>query len=501
MTTHPQNKPPWYRPRNVLLLMFVLAVVGIGWVVVQIWNVYTASPKITHDYRAEFRQLAAQAAGVSPSSGDNAWNKLIEAVTDCNRITNEYVNLMETDGAPRRSGADPYDTPFVDFQRVSQGRYLPDHIEPELAVLQRLREQGVFEKLREFAHMGIGFRTGDAASSMIFELMPELAQCRNLAKARAASMRLASIAHDDDEVADAFDDLLAMAQTISYQPSVIFHLVAQSIQMAAIEELRSEMMEFDFDTAHCRRFRESIDHHPLAEVKLALEGERRVFWDFVQRVYTDDGTGNGYVDVGAMGDIENGGIAQNRTLSGLILGRFARADRRETLASYDSYIDQCIAQCDVPTSSRWTTFNVDAWLNTLPKRMAIVRLIAPALQKFIDSTSRTAARLDQMRIMIALQEYRIAHAEFPEHLESLEPDFLASLPIDANNDQSFVYRRITDDPFGRPYLLYSMGVDGIDNGGVEKPEEKRPSRTRAKAPASDFDIVFNAPRREPEDEH
>ena len=74
MTTHPQNKPPWYRPRNVLLLMFVLAVVGIGWVVVQIWNVYTASPKITHDYRAEFRQLAAQAAGVSPSSGDNAWN-------------------------------------------------------------------------------------------------------------------------------------------------------------------------------------------------------------------------------------------------------------------------------------------------------------------------------------------------------------------------------------------------------------------------------------------
>jgi hypothetical protein len=66
---------------------------------------------------------------------------------------------------------------------------------------------------------------------------------------------------------------------------------------------------------------------------------------------------------------------------------------------------------------------------------------------------------------LALKRYQLAHGTFPQDLEALVPDFLGSLPRDPADGQPLRYRLKSDGTF----LLYSIGADGIDNGGDSAP--------------------------------
>lgn len=79
--------------------------------------------------------------------------------------------------------------------------------------------------------------------------------------------------------------------------------------------------------------------------------------------------------------------------------------------------------------------------------------------------TRKALELETQRrlmiVAIALQRHQLRHSAFPEQLEELRPDLLASVPADPMDGKPMRYRRRPD---GSP-LLYSVGFDGQDNGG------------------------------------
>ena len=65
---------------------------------------------------------------------------------------------------------------------------------------------------------------------------------------------------------------------------------------------------------------------------------------------------------------------------------------------------------------------------------------------------------------IALHAYRLDHEQqFPEKLDALVPEYLDRVPLDEFSGAPLIYRR-TD----RGFLIYSVGPDGVDNGGVER---------------------------------
>jgi hypothetical protein len=66
---------------------------------------------------------------------------------------------------------------------------------------------------------------------------------------------------------------------------------------------------------------------------------------------------------------------------------------------------------------------------------------------------------------IALKRFQLQHGNFPEKLSELTPEFLASVPLDPVDGQPLRYLRNTDGTF----LLYSIGDDGVDDGGNPKP--------------------------------
>ena len=66
---------------------------------------------------------------------------------------------------------------------------------------------------------------------------------------------------------------------------------------------------------------------------------------------------------------------------------------------------------------------------------------------------------------IALKRYELRHGELPPSLEALVPGFLPRLPRDYMNGKPLRYRLNPDGTF----VLYSVGDDGVDDGGDPTP--------------------------------
>ncbi len=98
--------------------------------------------------------------------------------------------------------------------------------------------------------------------------------------------------------------------------------------------------------------------------------------------------------------------------------------------------------------------------------------------------------LDAAVTMLALEQYRQAEGRYPEQLDQLIPRFLHRLPVDYGDRQPLRYR-----PEGREYVLYSIGVNGLDDGGVA--EGKQPDSFHDN---QNLDVVFSLTRRKELDE-
>jgi hypothetical protein len=74
--------------------------------------------------------------------------------------------------------------------------------------------------------------------------------------------------------------------------------------------------------------------------------------------------------------------------------------------------------------------------------------------------------LRQMTITaIALHRYQLRHGRFPPDMAALVPEYLPAVPFDPMDGHPFRYRPKPDGTF----LLYSVGEDGVDNGGDATP--------------------------------
>lgn len=181
--------------------------------------------------------------------------------------------------------------------------------------------------------------------------------------------------------------------------------------------------------------------------------------DIEQREFTDEGHGDGYLFADEDAQIDwltriLLPISKDR------LNRFAESRReyRETLNEWCKLVDQ--------------DFAMPPWkLNRLLADELLVNLegdqrptqIERVLPFYIETYYRAHVVMlsrDAVRLAIALTLYHRAKNEWPESLESLSPDFLATLPIDPFCGEP-LRCRLQD---GFP-LLYSVGFDHDDDLG------------------------------------
>jgi hypothetical protein len=102
---------------------------------------------------------------------------------------------------------------------------------------------------------------------------------------------------------------------------------------------------------------------------------------------------------------------------------------------------------------------------------ALVRLLLPALQKVAQSNQRNQTRLRTAICAIAAERFRQEHKRWPHSLAELtDGKYLSSVPVDPYDGKPLRCKELPDG-----FIVYSVGPDETDNGGVmnrEHPLEK-----------------------------
>jgi hypothetical protein len=107
-------------------------------------------------------------------------------------------------------------------------------------------------------------------------------------------------------------------------------------------------------------------------------------------------------------------------------------------------------------------------------------MVAPRWTKAIQSAVTTRAKLESMKTAIAVERFRSANDALPDSLSLLIPQYLTSIPRDPFDDQPLRFKRLP-----RGYVVYSIGADGVDDGGLE--------RTNYNSSAN-YDVTFTVER-------
>jgi len=119
----------------------------------------------------------------------------------------------------------------------------------------------------------------------------------------------------------------------------------------------------------------------------------------------------------------------------------------------------------------------------------VTRLTRPLARVLLPSLSRAyllhfvvLANRRMAATSLAIRLYEVDHGRRPEELNDLVPEYLASIPLDpfASDGRTIAYKPEADPP-----ILYSVGKNGVDEGGtVTRPKNGRISR------ADRADVVF-----------
>ncbi len=78
---------------------------------------------------------------------------------------------------------------------------------------------------------------------------------------------------------------------------------------------------------------------------------------------------------------------------------------------------------------------------------------------------------------IGLARFKLAQNRYPDKLDELVPRFLDAVPVDLFNSKPIIYKRTADG-----YLLYSVGVNGKDDGGRTSRESPDADDIRVRMP-------------------
>lgn len=115
----------------------------------------------------------------------------------------------------------------------------------------------------------------------------------------------------------------------------------------------------------------------------------------------------------------------------------------------------------------------EVYLASLPRSPGSVlpRLSIPSWVMVFERSVVLAAYERMAVVACGLERYKLANGRYPDALSELAPQFLETVPNDSLTGAPFPYRPVD---YGKAFELYSIGGDGVDDGGRYAGEPGRP---------------------------
>jgi hypothetical protein len=209
-----------------------------------------------------------------------------------------------------------------------------------------------------------------------------------------------------------------------------------------------------------------------ADEMISFAGERMLYADTIQRLYTDNGEGDGHLTSAGLSllQIATSFYPKNwpddNLIELLIVATApAMSSRRDVINLGNHFLDIADANLHQPMrETNWDAYSREfvAWKASLIHniRFIPVAMLIPSLSRTQAGAERYLGHRDGVLTGLALEAYHRKHGTYPESLDALVPDLLPAVPTDRITGAPVRYRLVD----GKP-VVYSLGDDRVDDGG------------------------------------
>jgi hypothetical protein len=318
---------------------------------------------------------------------------------------------------------------------------------------------------------------------LISTLLPHMQLLRSSALLLARDARIKAAAKDGQAALDDIVSIFGISRHCEETPLLVCSLCAEAVQRDAREAIRDIVGQHP-NLWSGAQIRDLVHDMVAARINWmqGFEGERICFYDGMQRVYTDNGRGDGrlslhvtddknlfqMIDSVSMQSDSSSWLFANNAIAMLSLpaANMAVASRKEMTDVYDRITDQAIARLNSPYWQWQNEPGIDDAVKSLGDgpisrfRYLFVCLLTPSYDTLLHRVVTSNGECDGMFIGLALELFHREHGKWPASLDQLSPKFLPSVPVDPINGKPLHFKLVNDRP-----IVYSVGIDGDDDGG------------------------------------
>jgi len=185
------------------------------------------------------------------------------------------------------------------------------------------------------------------------------------------------------------------------------------------------------------------------------QAEKALWYDLIQRGFTDDGKGGGRV-------LKQGLPLIIKDVKSSLTGFFFwnYPDRRQVVATIDRYFEQAAKLLHKTPWDLHLAGNSQIW-NEVGKECFLLQITGPAHHRIGEISWRLKTDRAGLLTVLAVLSYQKQTGAFPANLyELVAKEYLKEMPMDPYSDKPLIYNRADDN-----FILYSVGPNFKNDGG------------------------------------
>ncbi|MCH8152992.1 MAG: hypothetical protein IH830_11555 [Planctomycetes bacterium] len=464
-----RNRPLLWKAwvRSVQAVGLVVGLVVVIYIVAAI-RLFTGRPVLAHDYLADLN-----AAALAVPQTQRAWPMYRTALVALGEIPKEIDLRVRPADSDWDEVAEFVATHAEALDLVRQAAARPG-LGYIVGFVMDEADLALWPEMERYVH-DRNVEMEMAKAGLMGLLLPHMAQLRKLGQLLALDAHRAVALGDGALAAADIEASLGLAEHVREAPFLINELSSLRViggALTTVGEILAEHPEIFTDSQlHALAHRLAAVHG--GRIQLRLDGEKLVFQDWVQRLYTDDGQGDGHLTAqglrslayvgwmeGDSSDVPPSRVGPLAPALGLVM-----AGRREMTEESSRLFALAEAESAKPLWEQ-DLFKIDRNVEQHKgsfihmARYLPIALLMPAFAKAGRSPQMLIQQRDAMLVAIGLELYRRLNGAWPQSLEMLVPELLPAVPADRFDGRPLRYRLVDGTP-----LLYSIGADRDDDGG------------------------------------
>ena len=413
----------------------------------------------------EFYARADAAAREVWGEGPNGWSAFAEAL-------NHFDVIQQEINGPYQDQEDlsPDEWPSMQIDAIIFGQYPRPGLDNGLKLLAACEHADLYPELDAALAPPVLLQPWDP-SRPVYEVFNDglsaAGKSRSLSKLLRADARVAAHAADTERVLADFNRQASIARVLSGRRLSIDYLMGVASLTMSMQDARHLALEEKLSADAIRGLLDLFGEKPtyLPPAAAVIDAER----DFALATFVDSAAEQG-----------------------------VRANRNKWLDAIETGHAWAAKQAADPTRGPVKEIGDEEFflsvLDGSSGEEELIGLLRHGFAMVLDNERRLRFDLAGTRATLLVALHKAEHGVYPDSLDE------AGVPPDPIAGRPFVYAMTPEKP-ARPFLIYSVGIDGIDDGGVEKQggmlEAPSPDQvgydcviTKARRPYVGFDDVL-----------